>query len=62
MHGVDINSFVKFASGRPRDNLTKLACQAKNSMPSSCVRPHQAEFPVLKTSVEICSLVIPFVL
>ena len=29
MHGVDINSFVKFASGRPRDNLTKLACQAK---------------------------------
>ena len=61
MHGIDINSFVKFVSGRPRDKLTTLACQA-NSMPSTCVRSHQAEFPVLKTRVEICSLLIAFVL
>lgn len=29
MHGVDINSFVKFVSGRPPDKITTLACQAK---------------------------------
>ena len=29
MHGIDVSSFVKFVSGRPRDKITTWACQAK---------------------------------